>query len=648
MVHRLLDRGLLCLSLVVTAATLPAHGGQYRGPWNAPPTPGVPTAPGAAGTPTTGGGLLGGPGAPGPTTGGRPSISDGTSWQVWWEFNKDPLLETLAVEASLPITGSDEFYLGSTRRRFARDTARATEVDRQDRIAAALAEALRTTNNRDLSTAAMIGLAKVGLDPTGVKMKDLFQKRLADGDQEVRESAALALGISGQETAVQPLVDLLADTAAGRKLAGGEVPDRTRTFAAWGLGLLARRSGKLAVKQRVHDELLAVLHDKNQKSRDLRVGAIEGLGTFGTEANGAEKRLVWQTAAELWAYYDLDLGKGDQLVQAHVPIAVARLLGRGTTSEHQKAKQRLMAELFNKQSRHNAIYQSAAMALGTMCAQPEQSEEDAVLCKDLLRYYKDGTDQLTRFFCLLSLGRIGGDQNRAALLSVFHSANRATERPWVALGLGLIARQRAQAEGGAIDEEVGRLLRDEFADNHTFDVQSALALSVGLTGYEPAADVLIPHLEDGDKNDQLVGYCAVALALLDHHPAANALVTLMKDSKRRPFVLQQCAIALGRLGDVRTVPLLQEMLEDSNSTAVLSSVAMALSEVGDRRSIDPLIATLKDRERTFLAKAFAAVALGGIGDKDPLPWNTVIATGMNYMATVDTLTNGSTGVLDIL
>ena len=90
------------------------------------------------------------------------------------------------------------------------------------------------------------------------------------------------------------------------------------------------------------------------------------------------------------------------------------------------------------------------------------------------------------------------------------------------------------------------------------------------------------------------------------------------------------------------------MLQDSDSTAVLSSVAMALGEVGDRRSIDPLIKTLQDRERTFLAKAFAAVALGGIGDKDPLPWNTLLASGMNYMATVDTLTNGSTGVLDIL
>jgi HEAT repeat protein len=125
-------------------------------------------------------------------------------------------------------------------------------------------------------------------------------------------------------------------------------------------------------------------------------------------------------------------------------------------------------------------------------------------------------------------------------------------------------------------------------------------------------------------------------------------MTLMQASLRRPFVLQQCALALGRLGDVRTVPTLLTMLGESQSTAALSAVAMALSQIRDRRSIDPLIAALGDGERTLLARAFAAAALGGIGDKDLLPWNAAIARDMNYGAAVDTLTNGSSGVLDIL
>ncbi len=646
MVPRPVRPALLCIALGTATSSLLAHGGQYRGPWNAPPIPGGSVIPGGPGGPITGGPGAGGPAAP--MTGGRPSIGDGTSWQVWWEFNKDPLLEQLAAPKELPITGSDEFYLGGTRRSFVRDTENATPADRRDRIAAALAEALRGTNNKDLSTAAMIGLAKVGLDPPGVKIRDLFQKRLADGDQEVRESAALALGIAGQPEAVGLLIDLLDDTSAGRKAAGGEVPDRTRTFAAWGLGLLAARSHDLVLRQKVHDHLLIRLREKDQKSRDLRVGVVQGLGLLGETSAGAQKLLVWKTVAELWDYYDLDLGKGDQLVQAHVPIAVARLLGRGSSNEHSKAKQRLLAELFSRTSRHHAIHQSAAMALGSLCVRPEQDDEDKAACAALLRYYKEGNDQLSRFFCVLSLGRIGGDSNRAALLSIFHDATRGIERPWVAIALGLCARDRARAPGGLVDETVGKLLRDEFDDTRSFDAQSALALAIGLTGYTPAADSLMPHLGDGQINDQLVGYVAVALALLDYRPAADSLLKLLSECKRRPFVLQQCAVALGRLGDVRVVPMLQKMLAESESTVVLAAIAGALGVVGDRRSIDDLIATMQDRERTFLAKAFAAVALGGIGDKETLPWNTILATGMNYMATVDTLTNGATGVLDIL
>jgi HEAT repeat protein len=75
---------------------------------------------------------------------------------------------------------------------------------------------------------------------------------------------------------------------------------------------------------------------------------------------------------------------------------------------------------------------------------------------------------------------------------------------------------------------------------------------------------------------------------------------------------------------------------------------MALGAIKDRRSIEPLIAALRDESRPKLARAFAAAGLGGIGDKDPLPWNTPIAVDCNYMATVDTLTNGQSGVLDIL
>ncbi|MFN9333756.1 MAG: hypothetical protein ACK6D1_14295, partial [Planctomycetota bacterium] len=68
------------------------------------PTPMPPGAPG----PTTPG--PGGANPAEPLTGGPAGMTDEVSWQVWWEFNKDPFVQPQAA-ATGPTTGSDDFYL---------------------------------------------------------------------------------------------------------------------------------------------------------------------------------------------------------------------------------------------------------------------------------------------------------------------------------------------------------------------------------------------------------------------------------------------------------------------------------------------------------------------------------------------------------
>lgn len=641
---------LLCLA-IVASDRLPAHGGQYRGPgWNTPPMPGSPSAPG----PATGG-PPGATGPAGPTTGGRPLITDGTSWQVWWEFSKDPLLQP---DQPLPpeiVSGSDEFFLGSPGRD-RRDRQSPSQTDRRDRIAAALAKALQGERNRDVVTACLVALGKVGLDPPGQQLGQLFAPHLMENDQEVRETATLAHGIAGAPsraavaTNVQRLGALLRDDAEGRKLAGGPVSERQRTFAAWGLGLLAHATDDVASKQQVYGLLATVLQDRDEKSRDLRVGVIESLGLLDLHParSAGEQRLLWTAVAELSRYLALDLGRGDQLVQAHAPIALARLLGRGDSPDHQRVKALLSAELTTRSRRHNNILQSAALALGTMCLPPERCAEDGAAVTALVHGYKQLPDRLSQFFCALALGRIGGDTCRKHLLAMYDDANKTIERPWVALALGLIARERRLQPDGVVDVEIGRLLlRDVQAVDYD-DAQAAYALAVGLSGHQEAGPVLLKLLFEKTRTDMLAGYLAVGLGLLDHRPAADQLLDLMRASKRRPLIVQQCAVALRRLGDGRAVPVLLDMLAESESTAVAAAVAQALAQIRDKRSIDPLIALLQDQGRTKLTRAFAAAALGGVGDRSPMPWNVMIATDINYMATVDTLTNGSSGVLDIL
>ena len=128
------------------------------------------------------------------------------------------------------------------------------------------------------------------------------------------------------------------------------------------------------------------------------------------------------------------------------------------------------------------------------------------------------------------------------------------------------------------------------------------------------------------------------------------ITDIVTRSVRRPELLRHGAVALGMLGDKAVAELLQTMLvEGSQNLATMSAVASALGLVGDRRHIVPLVETMSDESLTDLSRAFAGVALGGVADKESLPWNSILAAHGNYRAAVETLTSvAGTGILDIL
>jgi HEAT repeat protein len=201
---------------------------------------------------------------------------------------------------------------------------------------------------------------------------------------------------------------------------------------------------------------------------------------------------------------------------------------------------------------------------------------------------------------------------------------------------------------GSLDPDLGAMLLSDLRSIEVDTARAGIALALGLCAHEPAVPDLRGMLDTKYLHEVQSGYVVVALAMLGDHGAAGDIVALMRTAVRRPFVLQQCAVALGHLGDTETVPALLDMLKSSESTATMAAIAQALGELRDRRSIEPLIAALQDPDRSALARAFVAAALGGVGDKDVVRWNAAIARDVNYSALVDTLSNGNTGVLDIL
>lgn len=675
----------VALPLILTAPLL-AHGGQYRGPSDVG-SRGTSTSPGTSQNKTSGnpvpgnnnpkppsapgsGGVAGGKGAPG--AGGAVPLGyavgdDLGRWEFWWEFGKDPFLrlrDTIYSDRSVdPGQALWNPRLAAGARNVSPPNAKDIRA-----VASQLSALLSSSTDRDTSSACLLALAKIGPAQAGFDLTELFTPFLARGDQELRESAALALGISGsldQETQ-QILSDLIAASTAGRNLSGKTgVNERTRAFAAYASGLLLHRSREAGASMRLVRPLQGVINKPGDNKRNLMVAAIEALALFPSDwRSKAARTLRGAIVTDLGRYYDRNLGVGDQLIQAHVPTAIARLLPRRSIQAiiwRERFAADLTAGLRSSRASSSGakvnhhVAQSCALALGSMC---ESWEDDNSASSDigklLIRVHKDHRDQQTRSFAALALARIGGKGPFTYLVSQLHGANKAIEQPWLAVSLGVIAaKQRIEGshEGKYAEqfEQLTKALLKQFAKARNPGTIGALAIALGLTGAPEARDVLRRTLVEEAKRDDVAGYVALALGLLQDSRAIPDLRVLRKASGRRTFVMMQSVRALGLLGDHTLTEQLNSELAAPGVTLIrLSAIASALAQIGDRRSLPALQKLMADQDVAPLTRAFAAVALGGVCDKDPLPWNSVYATQVNYRASTETLTDGMAGILDLL
>jgi len=673
--------GLTCTTLLVLHGATQAHGGIYRGPRDIvppntkpprtpnspPPTTGFPKAPGVTPpgvAPRTPRGLHP-PRTPslpphqrpvGPLTPRGIQLGDDLSkWQYWWEFNKDPFINLKdALHAPEVNSGSDEYFIGAYRRPVSVDMVKPSEKDIQEIILPTLRRAMKTSSNRDILSSCLIALAKIGRDQRGFEILPLFTQNLGKHDQEIRETAALAMGIAGLPNAHQTLAALALDQAAGRRMVpGSEVSVRTRSFAIYGLGLLANRSGKLDFKRRIFEELSTLLRDKRVRNRNLQVAAIHAISILnlrGDNPGPKQQQLTKDALATLERFYDVKAGRGHDLIKCHVLPAAAKLLGRGDSPTHEHFKGRFLDALTSTKKRGNDIYRSAAIALGKMALPEEESKSDGRYAAALLAYFQGGRDQQARFFSLMALGHIGGNANRNRLRTVLRKGRKSLDRPWAALSLGVL-RHFAQLgnPNARPDTAVGEELLAQFHKIKDPQARAALAVALGLSRYQTAAPVLQAALKKHARNGEFAGYLCMGLALMDHKGSRTQIHDVVRNAIRRPRLLQQAAVSLGKLGDRSvTQTLLEKMATKEPNLAKLSAIATALGFIGDRRTIRPLRKMLFNDDLTPLSRAFAAVALGGVADKESLPWRTKLSRDMNYRAAVETLTQSGTGVLDIL
>ena len=652
-------------------------GGAYPTAPPAPGGPGAPSPPGPAGSsggeaargpaagPKTGGPAMpragpmtGGPrpAGAGPMTGAMPT-AEPSGWQPWWENNRDrflPLKRRIHAPAG-PSTrgddGADQRSLGPTR-------------EQRSHVLLALVERIRLERQPDIVSGAMVAAAKIGAAPGSPAAQALEQALLArvdDPSQEVSESAAVALGILGHESSLEPLLALLADDERGRRLTGGRpVSPRTRAFAAYALGLIAERATANRTRQMVARGLVAVLASESAASSDLEVAAVSALGLARPDPapEGAEASADWvsrEGAARLASRLLEDERRRD-LLRAHAAVALGRLgLGAPDALREQGAASLVVLARQPKRLPNGAL-QGVALALGEL-GDDDRSRVDLDVRASLERLASGG-DLHARGFALVSLGAVGGrpgagegreDAVRGVRHTLLNELRRGTSRTrtWAALALGVMERARLDAGAGP-SSDVRELLREMLRDRSSTEECGAYAVACGLARDGDAAPVLLAKLA-GCREDETRGYCALALGMIEAAEAVGPLRAVVADARFRPWLLRQASIGLALLGDKELVPELAGRLREAQGLATQASLAAALGATGDARALPQLLELLADPRASASARGFAAVALGGICDEREFPWSASYSAGANYVSAPATLSSGDgMGLLEIL
>ncbi|MFT7668325.1 MAG: HEAT repeat protein [Planctomycetota bacterium] len=669
------------------------HGGTYRGPGDTVP-PGGGGGGGGGGGPSSGptggsgpgpGGTTPSPGGPaipgngsgaGPVTGLGGGVTDLTLWQFWWGFNKDPYLNLKGhIHEGSVQTGSDDYFLGRGQQPQGKDSLAPSELVIRGTIVPALIEALTSETNNDIVTGAMMALAKIGDEKSedgSSPFEQLFLPFLKAGEQEIAETAVVALGVLGNDKSIETLTHLLRDDEVGRKLVGKEsrVNSRTRAFAAYGLGQLGYHTDSLDRRMGIVESLWEICESPRGSTRDLKVAAVIAMGLVPLDVAGRatfderENSLPPQNRSEQIDYlltFFLDEKSGDKhfLVRSHAPRSIVKLM-EGLSDEDNVIKNRVVKALAPFVSKRGNVgvrelRQSVSLAFGGL-GDLDNDEADVTIRTGLIAA-SSNADMQVKNFSVIALGQVGGRPGSGAdslagvaevrkYLMLQLAKGKTQMRPWAGLALGVLERGMMEA-GEQQSSDVLLALRESLRSTKTKIEVGAYSIACGIAGDSDAEGILLEKF-DRMSDDDVRGYTAIGLGLMNATSAIEPIQEVVRKSKYRGELLKQTAIALGLLGDKKIVTNLTEMLVDARTLTTQAALASALGFIGDSHSVEPLIQMLHDDSITDRARGFAAASLGIVADKEKLPFNTKFSVDINYRANTSTLTGEGTGLLDIL
>lgn len=543
-------RSVAAFLLLVSVAS--AHGGAFR------PPPGQ--RPGDPFRPSTPRGRT--------TTAAVKGSAVMVPWEIWWYFNREPYLRIRERIAERRVVSGE----GEGRVEFDRRMLRETV------LAPLLLEALRD-EDEEVRTSAAVALGKLRISGAVEPLKRLFRR---DRQKQVREAAMVGL-LLARDPALAPF---FREVALEESCEG-----RLRSFAFLGLGLL----GDCDFLGKALFDGETALHCGRGDLNEFHACAAFGLGLV--KDAGAIPPLV--------------RALGDR--ESHV--AARGFAGPSLGRQRDPVSLPDVWTLLGNREEDGVARVGAAIAIGSLVPGDDE-ERIGVLGRKALRDGHGGV----RTHLAISLGRIGGERAALHLAAGLRECQQA-ERGFFLLGLGLCGTK-----------EAAEILLEEFDRIRVANDRGACAIALALAGAKDAIPKIHAAVEDGAAG--FLAHGVMALGILDDPKGADLVEHHLEEASEAD-VRRDGTLAYALLRRSGAVPALVKRMQKAKSTLERGALAHALGLVGEQSAVDALLKLFHDTTRQGEERAIVLAALGRIADAETPPLLAQLCVDINLYVICD-------------
>ena len=531
------------------------------------------------------------------------------SWQFWWGAQQQGMLRSRRANA-----------VG--------DQADASLVGWRERVEESLARCLRDPSPA-VRQAAAVALARCSASRGAFPE---LRAMLDDPVPDVGDAACLALGILQDLRAVPQLMRILIGRAEGRGV-GARAPNRRRrVHAALALSLLAQGPIPEWVRHGIARELHRIATSPAQPEA-LRISCLVGLGAIPVpDASAFVPALLGALA----------LPGEDEAVRALCATAAAKIaVSSGDPSDCQRTIGQIL-KILDGGEEEDSLRVSALFVLGRLAGPggPSARAEIADACHRILEQREH--DSLAGV-ALVALGEavaaaapedpVRQQAEEAMARSVARSSSWV--RPWAALAMARAAMLRPGEGGGALTVDEVELLLQRLDKESNPEIQSAIALALGMGRAHVAASSIRRELVE-KRDPAFRGYGVMSLALLADAGPVEASYRAFR--RRLPAHRERFPSSLA-WSAFPCPPLVDDLLRDLEQGLYRrdrqhwATAAQALGAQRAPSSLPPLLDLLEaGAGGSDLPRAYAAGALGLILARRGEAWAAPLLDGVNPWA----------------